>query len=101
MLNASWEDRDHTLWIELEGELDQDDCLKIQDEFHGRIEKGDGDVVIVMSGVTFLASMGIGMLVKANLTLREQGRNLKLSGVPDKVRKILDATGLLGEFSLV
>ena len=47
MLTASWEDRDHTLWIELNGEMDLDESIKIRDEFNDRIEKGDGDVVVV------------------------------------------------------
>ena len=101
MLRASWEDRDQNLWIELEGEMDHDDCIRIRDEFNERISKGDGDVVIVMKGLTFMSSMGIGMLVKANRKLKEQGRTLKLSGLPDNIRKVLDATGLLDVFSLV
>ena len=101
MLRASWEDRDQNLWIELEGEMDHDDCIRIRDEFNDRISKGDGDVVIVMKGLTFMSSMGIGMLVKANRKLKEQGRTLKLSGLPDNIRKVLDATGLLDVFSLV
>ncbi|MHC4450332.1 MAG: STAS domain-containing protein [Planctomycetota bacterium] len=101
MLTASWEDRDKTLWIELEGELDHDDCLKIRDEFNDRIEKGDGDVIIVMTGLTFLSSMGIGMLVKAHNRLKAQGRELKLSGVPEKIRKVFEATQLLDVFSLL
>ena len=101
MLTASWQDRDNTLWIELEGEMDHEDCLEIRDEFRERIARGDGDVVIVMKGLTFLSSMGMGMLVKANKELKEQGRTLKLSGIPDNIRKVLAATGLLEEFSLL
>ncbi|MHC4939892.1 MAG: STAS domain-containing protein [Planctomycetota bacterium] len=100
MLTASWEDRENTLWIELNGELDHDDCLKIRDEFNDRIEKGDGDVVIVMRGLTFMSSMGIGMLVKANQRLADQGRTLRLSAMPEKIRKVLDATHLLDVFSI-
>ena len=101
MLNASWEDRDQTLWIELEGEMDHDDCIKLRDEFHARISKGDGDVIIVMKGVKFMSSMGIGMLVKANETLKAQNRTLKLSGLPTNIRKVLEAINLLDVFSVL
>lgn len=101
MIQISWQDRDHNTWLELEGELDHADCLEIRDEFHKRIEKGDGDVIVVMGGLTFMSSMGIGMLVKASETLRKQGRELKLSGIPDNIRKVLDAMQLLDVFSVV
>ena len=101
MLTVSWEDRENTLWIELIGELDHEDCQKIREEFNDRIEKGDGDVIVVMKDVTFLSSMGMGMLVKAHHRLAEQGRALKLSDVPEKIRKVLDATNLLSVFSLL
>jgi len=101
MLSVSWEDRDDNLWIELIGEMDHDQCLRIREEFQGRLEKGDGDVIVVMNDVTFLSSMGMGMLVGANEQLRKQGRSLKLSGVPGKIRKVLDETNLLGVFSLL
>jgi anti-anti-sigma factor len=101
MLNASWQDRDNTLWIELEGEMDHDDCIKLRDEFDERISKGDGDVVIVMKGVKFMSSMGIGMLVKANKTLKEQERTLTLSGLPANIRKVLESINLLDVFSVV
>ena len=101
MLRISWEDRDHNLWLELEGELDHLDCMEIRDEFHARIEKGDGDVIVVMDGLTFMSSMGIGMLVKASEPLRAQGRELKLSGIPDNIRKVLDSMQLMDVFSVV
>ncbi len=101
MIQISWQDRDHNTWLELEGELDHADCLEIRDGFHERIEKGDGDVIVVMGGLTFMSSMGIGMLVKASETLRKQGRELKLSGIPDNIRKVLDAMQLLDVFSVV
>jgi len=99
MLTASWEDRDNTLWIELEGEMDHEDCLDIREEFGKRIAEGDGDVVIVMKGLTFLSSMGIGMLAKANQDLKAQGRTLKLTGIPANIRSVLEATRLLEEFT--
>jgi len=101
MLTVSWEDRDNTLWIELIGEMDHDECLRIRDEFHDRIDRAHDDVVIVMNDLKFLCSMGIGMLVKANQRMKERGRTLKLSGMPDSIRNVLRATNLLEVFSVV
>ena len=98
MLRTSWEDRDNNLWLELDGELDHQDCLAIRDEFHERIEKGDGDVTIVMNGLTFMSSMGLGMLVKAATQLKPQGRTLRLSGLQPNIRKVMESMQLLDVF---
>ena len=98
MLQASWKDRDGVLWIELEGEMDFQDCLEIREQFDGWVDKAEGDVVVVLAGVTFLSSMGLGMLVRARGVLDEKGHKLRLSGVPSTIRKILDETNLTGIF---
>jgi len=101
MLRISWEDRDHNLWVVLEGELDHEDCLSVRDEFQDRILKGDGDVTVVMDRLTFMSSMGLGMLVKAANQLKQQGRTLALSGIPPNIRKVLESMHLLDIFAVV
>ena len=101
MLRTSWEDRDHNLWVVLDGELDHEDCLAIRDEFHERIEKGDGDVTIVMDRLAFMSSMGLGMLVKAANDLKVQGRTITLSGIRPNIRKVLESMQLLDVFAVV
>jgi len=100
MLRTSWEDRDQNLWIELDGELDHDDCLSVRDEFRDRIRKGEGDVTIVMNGLTFMSSMGIGMLVQAAQDLKEQGRTITLAGIRPNIRKVLESMNLLDVFAV-
>jgi len=101
MLRISWEDRDHNLWVELDGELDHEDCLDIRDEFEDRIQSGDGDVTIVMDGVSFMSSMGLGMLVKSANVLKAQGRKMTLSGIRPNIRKVLESMQLLDVFAVV
>ncbi|MHC4954133.1 MAG: STAS domain-containing protein [Planctomycetota bacterium] len=101
MLRISWEEGDKDLIIALEGELDHQDCLEMRDEFDDRIRKGDGDVIVVMEGVTFLSSMGIGMLVQTSQTLEKQGRTLKLSGIPPNIRKVMESMQLMSFFSVL
>ncbi len=101
MLQASWEDRDNTLWIELEGDLDHQDCLDLRDEFQERIAKSKGDVVIVLAGVGFLSSFGIGMMLGASKLLAERGNQLKLSGTPERIQELLKTMSLLDAFTLI
>lgn len=101
METVSWEDKDGARWIQLEGELDHEGCALIRDRFDKAVLDGKGDVVVAMDGVTFLASMGVGMLLKARETLASQGRTLKLSGVRTPVRKALELMNLLKVFEQV
>lgn len=81
---------------------------------HGRIVSGNevftlhaqvgdsvekyGDVVLQLDNVEFVDSSGIGALVRLMQAARAKGGDLKLSGVPEKIRNTLQMTGLLSQF---
>jgi anti-sigma B factor antagonist len=54
------------------------------------------DLVVDLSGVPFLDSSGLSVLVKARADLTGSGRTLRVTGEQDNVRMILEVTGLLG-----
>src|SRR5277367_2360531 len=88
------------------------DVLIIQ--CHGRIVAGNevftlhsqvgdsfdkyGDVVLQLDQVEFVDSSGLGALVRLMQAGRAKGGDLKLCGVPPKVRKTLEMTSLLSQF---
>src|SRR5258708_24496865 len=88
------------------------DVLVIQ--CHGRIVAGNevntlhgsvgdslakyGDVVLHFEQVEFVDSSGLGALVRLMQAARSKGGDLKLSGVPPRIRKTLEMTGLLAQF---
>lgn len=57
-----------------------------------------GDVVLQLDHVEFLDSSGLGALVRLTQAARSKGGDLKLSGLPPKVRKVLQLTNLLPQF---
>ena len=81
---------------------------------HGRIVSGNevftlhaqvgdsldkyGDVVLQLDDVEFVDSSGLGALVRLMQSARAKGGDLKLSGVPERIRKTLQMTGLLSQF---
>src|ERR1039458_7385845 len=87
------------------------DVLVIQ--CHGRIVAGNevftlhafvgdsfvkyGDVVLQLDQVEFIDSSGLGALVRLTQAARVKGGDLKLSGVPDRIRKTLQMTNLRSE----
>ncbi len=88
------------------------DVLLIQ--CHGRIVAGNevftlhsfvgdslskyGDAVLQLEQVEFIDSSGIGALVRLVQAARAKGGDLKLSGVPPKIRKTLEMTNILSQF---
>jgi len=56
------------------------------------------DVVLQLDQVEFVDSSGIGALVRLMQTARSKGGDLKLSGVPPRIRKTLEMTNLLSQF---
>ena len=57
-----------------------------------------GDVVLQLDQVEFIDSSGLGALVRLMQAARAKGGDLKLSGVPPKIRKTLEMTNLLSHF---
>ena len=83
-------------------------------ECHGRIVAGNevftlharvgdsldkyGDVVLQLDHVEFVDSSGLGALVRLMQAARSKGGDLKLSGLPPNIRKVLQMTSLLSQF---
>lgn len=90
------------------------DVLLVQ--CHGRIVAGNevftlhsfvgdsvvkyGDVVLQLDQVEFVDSSGLGALVRLTQAARTKGGDLKLSGVPAKIRKTLEMTNLHTQFEI-
>lgn len=57
-----------------------------------------GDVVLQLDHLEFVDSSGLGALVRLMQAARSKGGDLKLSGLPPKIRKVLQLTSLLPQF---
>jgi anti-sigma B factor antagonist len=57
-----------------------------------------GDVVLQLDQVEFVDSSGLGAIVRLMQAARSKGGDLKLSGMPPKMRKVMELTSLLAQF---
>jgi len=57
-----------------------------------------GDIVLQLDHVEFLDSSGLGALVRLMHAARSKGGDIKLSGMPPNIRKVLQLTNLLAQF---
>lgn len=80
--------------IFIEGEFDiynaQDARTKILEEY----EKEKEDIVLDFSGVTFMDSTGLGILISLQKILEEENHKLKITNVDNKIKKIFVITEL-------
>ncbi|HEY3831165.1 MAG TPA: STAS domain-containing protein [Acidimicrobiia bacterium] len=80
--------------LSLRGEIDLANAEEFRQEVEGAL-RDDADLMVDCSELTFIDSMGIGVLWRARARLSATGHRVYLLKVNDKVRPALDAVGLL------
>jgi len=101
MDQISVEDRDGARWLILRGEWDQPDVLQLKKAYDEAVGGANGDVVADLGGVTFIGTLGIGLLLTTRKKLFQKGASLKLANVPPTVQKSLQAMSLDEVFETV
>ena len=83
------------------GEVDVATSPQLRHARQAVSEAGHAPIVVDLSGLTFIDSSGLGVLVSARNALRERGseRGIVLRGLPDSIRKVFEVTGLTGLFT--
>jgi anti-anti-sigma factor len=80
-------DRAGARWIFLEGDLDQSDVLDVKAAFDEAVTGTGGDVVLDLGGVSFLGTLGIGLIASTQDRLEDEGRALRLANVPEFIER--------------
>jgi anti-sigma B factor antagonist len=78
--------------IAVEGEVDLATAPQLADCL---LDQTGSDVLLKLSGVTFLDAQGIAAIIQGHNALHGAGRTLRIAGERDNVRKVLDIAGLL------
>ena len=81
--------------LTIEGRLDARAAASLDEQLAG---VRASHVVLDLSAVGFLSSMGIRSLLSGEQTLRRAGGALLLAGVPASVARVLEIAGILSEF---
>ena len=84
-----------TLQIGLFGELDESHAEYVRDSLDAMFrDRSISEVIIDLSGLSFMDSTGIGVLIGRYKTLKSRGIALKLSRPSRPVDKVLALTGI-------
>jgi anti-sigma B factor antagonist len=81
--------------IHLEGKvMGGPDATMFHGKLHEFVNAGKKKVVIDLGGVEWMSSVGLGMLISALTTLKNNGGELKLAGVTKTIQSLLTITRL-------
>jgi anti-anti-sigma factor len=80
--------------VKLEGRLDLRGTLEIEDKFAFNVATKDTAVLIDMSGVDFLASIGMRMLMKNARAVQSKGGKVGLLNPQKMVKETMVTSGL-------
>lgn len=75
-----------------------EDTKNFNEYLHNLIDKGMKHVVVDLSGVKFMNSSGLGMLIGALTTVKKADGQFKLARVTDKIESLLIITKLITIF---
>jgi anti-sigma B factor antagonist len=90
----------HRVAVVLRGEIDLSTVQAIRSVLEV-LDPAQRLVVLDLSGVTFIDSMGIGLLVEIRRRFGPEFRELVLRAPSEQVRQVLEITGLLQVFPIV
>jgi anti-sigma B factor antagonist len=74
------------------------DATMLHDMLHDFIAQNKRKVVIDLSKVEWMNSTGLGILISGLTTLRNNGGELKLAGITEKIESLLTITKLITVF---
>ena len=93
--------QDQSAVVRLSGDFDLHSCAGLRAVVENLLVPGAGQVVLDLSGVTFIDSSGLGTLVGLQKHANEVEVGLALGALTPQLQKIIDLTGLSGAFSIV
>jgi anti-sigma B factor antagonist len=91
----SWIDERRVV-VQISGELDTVNCRRLRDELLSYTQTGHHRFAVELSGLAFMDSAGIGVLVGAAKRVRARDGRLCLVGPKHHIRRLWGTMGLAG-----
>jgi len=80
--------------VEVEGQLIVGNRQELKQKVLEHLEGGDRKFVVDFAGTGYIDSSGLGVLVSLSKKIREQGGELRLSGLNEDLRTLFELTKL-------
>jgi anti-sigma B factor antagonist len=101
-VEPTFETRTSGSWtvVHVEGELDLSTSAALRTSVEGAYGQGSPRVAVDLSGVTFMDSSSLGVLVACLKDVSDRGGELRLVGVNGSPAKVIALTGLDSAFTI-
>src|SRR6267154_5306916 len=77
-----------------------EESKSLREKLKGLIAEGKKKIVLNMANITYIDSAGLGTLVAAHLSAKNQGASVRLSNLGNKFHEVLQITKLLTVFDV-
>ena len=94
ILEVDTQEREGLVQVSLRGELDLSTVDKVEHELRRIEDRADELIVLDLSGLTFLDSTGLRLMVTADQRARKAGRRVALVKGPETVHRVFTITKL-------
>ncbi len=94
ILEVDTQERDDLVQVSLRGELDLSTVERVEDELRQVEERTDKLIALDLSGLSFLDSTGLRLMVTADQRARKSGRRLAIVKGPETVHRVFTITRL-------
>ncbi len=101
VFEVSEEAADRYRVVAVAGEVDVATAPRLRDRLDEAIDRGPPLLVADLSSVTFIDSMGLGVLIGAAKRVDEAGVTLRVVIAEPRILKLFEITGLLEIFTIV
>ncbi len=92
--------QDELTIFDFEGDFDSRSAGSAKDQMREAIAEGHNRILVNLDGVNYIDSAGLGTLVSALKTVREQNGNIWLAGLTSHVRMVMELTRLHRVFEI-
>ncbi len=79
--------------IKVVGTLDAPGAMSIEDQFQATLLEHGGNVIVELSGVDYMSSYGLRMLMVGAKALHNAGNGLHLAAPNERVREVIQLAG--------
>jgi anti-anti-sigma factor len=81
------------LKVALTGSLDAPGAMAIEEQFKDRLKKRGGNVILDMSGLDYMSSYGLRMILMSAKALHDKGGGLFLAAPTSRVMEVIRVAG--------
>lgn len=89
------------LILELEGRLDSTSLGKIEHRLPDLIESGEQNILLDFSGLDYINSAGLRVLILAGKQLKKTGGKIVLCSMQDYIKEVFDISGFSSFFRII